>query len=218
MSERSRLSIELVGEDRPAAEPDAGPIPTFCFDLRSPLCYLAAEQVLHRFAGALAWRPVDLTLLPAAERFEAFRCEQEIDAFRESVQARAARLRLQPLRWPRPFPFDATLAMRAAAYAQSIGRGAAFALAAFRQAFAGGHALEREDFVLIAAAACEMHPTAVRAAIASRATARRLERSSEEALAAGAVDLPAFLIDGEALIGEHELERAARLLQRDAPR
>jgi 2-hydroxychromene-2-carboxylate isomerase len=191
---------------------------TFCFDLRSPLCYLAAERVLHRFAGRIAWQPVDLALLPAADRFEAFRCEQGAAAFRceqgaaafrESVELRAAALGLQPLRWPRPFPFDATRAMRAAAYAQSIGRGAAFALAAFRQAFAGGHALDDEDYVLIAAAACEMHPHAVSAAIASPATARRLAQASERALAAGVVDLPAFLIDGKALIGERELERAA---------
>ncbi len=43
----------------------------------------------------------------------------------------------------------------------SIGRAVPFAQAAFRQAFAGGHSLEDSDFVLIAAAACEMHPAAV---------------------------------------------------------
>ena len=32
---------------------------------------------------------------------------------------------------------------------------------AFRQAFAGGHSLADSDYVLIAAAACEMHPAAV---------------------------------------------------------
>ncbi len=37
----------------------------------------------------------------------------------------------------------------------------AFSLAAFRQAFAGGRDLEQEGTVLIAAAACEMHPAAV---------------------------------------------------------
>lgn len=215
MSETRRLSIQLAGpgETRWDGAARAGLPPTFCFDLRSPLCYLAAERVLHSFEQPLAWQPVDLTLLPDADHFESFRCEAELAALRESVERRAASLRLQPLRWPDPFPFDATLAMRAASYAQSIGRSAAFALAAFRQAFAGGHSLDREDFVLIAAAACEMHPTAVKTAIASEANARRLERDSVEALAAGAVDLPAFIVGGEALIGERALERAAALLR-----
>ena len=51
--------------------------------------------------------------------------------------------------------------MRVATYAKSIGRTVPFVQAAFRQAFAGGHSLEDPDFVLIAAAACEMHPAAV---------------------------------------------------------
>ena len=52
------------------------------------------------------------------------------------------RLGLQPLRWPDPFPFDSEQALLAATYAKSIGRVVAFSLAAFRQAFAGGHALD----------------------------------------------------------------------------
>ena len=51
--------------------------------------------------------------------------------------------------------------MRVATYARQIGRVVAFAQAAFRQAFAGGRSLADEDSVLIAAAACEMHPAAV---------------------------------------------------------
>ncbi|MHB1809747.1 MAG: DsbA family protein [Solirubrobacteraceae bacterium] len=205
MSERSRLPLHLVDGE---AEPSPSS-PVFCFDLRSPLCYLAAERALHAFGGRIAWQPVDLTLLPGADRFEAFRCAAEEAAFREDVERRARALALQPLRWPEPFPFDSTPAMLAATYAKGIGRGAAFALAAFRQAFAGGHALEREDFVLIAAAACEMHPQAVRTAIAGARTARQLEQATRSALAAGAVELPAFLLGGEAFVGERALERAA---------
>ena len=48
--------------------------------------------------------------------------------------------------------------MLAATYAKHIGRAVAFSLAAFRQAFAGGRDLGDEGTVLIAAAACEMHP------------------------------------------------------------
>src|SRR5437016_4293541 len=95
--------------------------------------------------------------LPGAEAFDAFRCREEEDSFRAEVARRCGELRLQPLRWPDPFPFDSALAMRVAAYACSIGRGVAFDQAAFRQAFAGGRALDELDNVLIAAAACEMH-------------------------------------------------------------
>src|SRR6202041_2177360 len=99
--------------------------------------------------------------LPGGESFSAFRCAREVEVFRTEIEHQTRALGLQPLRWPEPFPFDSALAMRAATYAKGIGRVVPFAQAAFRQAFAGGHDLERSDFVLIAAAACEMHPQAV---------------------------------------------------------
>ena len=63
-----------------------------------------------------------------------------------------------PVRWPEGWPNNTLKAMRAAIFAQSIGRAVAFSLAAFRQAFAGGRDLSDVDNVLIAAAACELHP------------------------------------------------------------
>lgn len=181
----------------------------FCFDLGSPLCYLAAERILHTVPGPVQWLPVSAESLPSAQRFDAFRCEAEISAFREDVERRAAQLGLPPLRWPSPFPFDSGLAMRVATYAKSIGRAVPFAQAAFRQAFAGGHALDSEDYVLIAAAACEMHPQAVLKGAESALVARQLTEAAEVALAANVHDLPAVVIDGEAFVGERELEHAA---------
>ena len=66
--------------------------------------------------------------------------------------------------------------MLAATYAKQIGRGVAFSLAAFRQAFAGGRDLAERDNVLIAAAACEMHPTALIKGAELGSIAERLER------------------------------------------
>ncbi len=190
-----------------------GPARLFCFDLGSPLCYLAAERVLHmRLEAPLQWLPVSAAELPHAERFDAFRCEAEEQAFREDVQLRAAALGLPRIRWPQPFPFDSALAMLAATYAKEIGRAVPFAQAAFRQAFAGGHALDREDFVLIAAAACEMHPNAVKSAIGGRATRERLQEAGALARASGVDDLPALVIGGEVLAGE----RALLELQRES--
>ena len=107
------------------------------------------------------WVPVRLAGL-AAGGVGAFRCaEEEDDLPRRTIEARARRYELQPVRWPEPFPSDTEWALLAATYAKQIGRAVAFSLAAFRQAFAGGRDLGERDSVLIAAAACEMHPAAV---------------------------------------------------------
>ena len=132
---------------------------------------------------------------------------------KESVALRAAALGLQPLRWPEPFPFDSALAMRVATYAKSIGRVVPFAQAAFRQAFAGGRSLEGEDAVVIAAAACEMHPTAVLRGAALRSTAEQLARATATAREAGVTDVPAVLVAGRAFHGEQALGEAAQALR-----
>ena len=70
--------------------------------------------------------------------------------------------------------------MLVATYAKQIGRAVAFSLAAFRQAFAGGHALD-ETHVLLAASACEMHPRAVLKALESQRVRAQLDEFTEQA-------------------------------------
>lgn len=181
----------------------------FYFDLASPLAYLAAERVLTTMPMATEWRPVLARELPQGETFETFRCRKESEIFRSETELRAASLGLQPLRWPEPFPFDSALAMRVATYAKSIGRGVAFAQAAFRQAFAGGHSLEQTDFVLIAAAACEMHPTAVLTGANTRAVREQLARATARAAAIGVGDVPAISVGERVFVGERCPEEAA---------
>ena len=154
------------------------------------------------------WIPVRLDGL-AAGGVGAFRCAEEELIYREDVEARSRRYELQPMRWPDPFPADTEWAMLAATYAKQIGRGVAFSLAAFRQAFAGGRDLGERDSVLIAAAACEMHPTALLKGAGLGSIAERLERATAEAAAAGVLDVPAVVIDGRVFHGDRELERAA---------
>jgi 2-hydroxychromene-2-carboxylate isomerase len=125
-----------------------------------------------------------------------FRCAEEVDAYREDVERAARAQGLQPLRWPDPFPADSEWAMLAATYAKQIGRAVAFSLAAFRQAFAGGRDLSERETVLIAAAACEIHPTAVIKGAELRGTRARLEAATEEARAAGVRDVPAVVTAG----------------------
>jgi 2-hydroxychromene-2-carboxylate isomerase len=186
----------------------------FYFDLASPLAYLAAERVLHALPGPAEWRPVLARELPRGERSESWRCESEREAFREDVARRAAQLGLQPLRWPEPFPFDSALAMRVATYAKSIGRAVPFAQAAFRQAFAGGRDLSQLDNVLIAAAACEMHPAAVTRGAELGSVSAQLAAATNEAADLGIIEIPAIVVGEDVFEGERAVEQAgARMLE-----
>jgi 2-hydroxychromene-2-carboxylate isomerase len=180
----------------------------FYFDLSSPLAYIAAERVLQTMPLACEWHPVLARELANAETFEAFRCREDEHVFRLELQRRATELGLQQLRWPQPFPFDSAFAMRAATYAKSIGRTVAFAQAAFRQAFAGGRSLAESDNVLIAAAACEMHPTAVLRGAELRSVGEQLRDATAAASAQGVGDVPAVRVGERIFHGERSLEQA----------
>lgn len=131
---------------------------------------------------------------------------------RAAAEARAQTQHVQPLRWPADWPEDDTrVAMVGATYAKQIGRAVAFALAAFRQAFAGGRTLD-EDTVVIAAAACEMHPRAVLQALGRRSVAAALEAATATAAAAGVTTVPAIVFGGRVFEGEDAVERAAAAL------
>jgi 2-hydroxychromene-2-carboxylate isomerase len=120
-----------------------------------------------------------------------------LEAGRPEVEAAAARAGLGDVRWPEPFPFDSRTAMLAATFAKQSGRAVAFSLAAMRQAFAGGRDLGDRDSVLVAAAACEMHPAAVVKGAELRATKERLAAATATAAAAGVKTVPALLIGDE---------------------
>jgi 2-hydroxychromene-2-carboxylate isomerase len=94
---------------------------------------------------------------------------------RGELERTAAAWALPSVRWPEPFPFDSELAMRAATFAKQAGRTVAFSLAAMRQAFAAGRDLSIEDNVLLAAAACELHPRAVLQGVDTRSVRDALE-------------------------------------------
>jgi 2-hydroxychromene-2-carboxylate isomerase len=185
--------------------PDAA----FYFDLASPFAYLAAERVLQSMPVATEWQPVLARELPSADSFEAFRCREDQDIFRLEVERHAGKLGLQDVRWPDPFPFDSAFAMRAATYAKSIGRMVPFAQAAFRQAFAGGRNLDVPDNVLIAAAACEMHPAAVLKGAELRSTFEQLSKTTATAIALGVCEVPAVRVGERIFHGERSLEEAA---------
>ncbi|HEX5146941.1 MAG TPA: hypothetical protein VFV85_07960, partial [Conexibacter sp.] len=87
--------------------------------------------------------------------------------------------------------------------------------AAFRQAFAGGRALD-EDTLLIAAAACEMHPRAVLQALGRSSVAQALGDATAEAAAAGVHELPAIVAGARVYQGADAVEQAAAALAQGA--
>ncbi len=184
--------------------------PVFLYDLGSPESYLAAERVMAALPVVPEWTPVWAPGLPDGD-------SGDPAARRAAVEQQAAQQHVQPLRWPDGWPGDTRAAMVAATYAKQIGRAVAFSLAAFRQAFAGGRDLADEDTILIAAAACEMHPRAVSQALGRASVAGALDEATAQAAAAGVRDVPALLVGDEVFQGGDCVEVAAATLAAAAP-
>jgi 2-hydroxychromene-2-carboxylate isomerase len=168
----------------------------FYFDLASPSCWLVAERVLQVVPQPCEWIPV-----LSADPLPAFRCAEESDIWRLEFERRAP----QPVRWPPEVPFDSEFAMRAATFAAGAGKTVAFALAAFRQAYAGGRDLSDPDHVCVAAAACEIHPRALLKGAALGSVAQRLADATAQAPG----PVPAIVVGGEVYAGEDAPELAA---------
>jgi 2-hydroxychromene-2-carboxylate isomerase len=191
----------MVGSS--TADPDQ---PVFFYDLGSPQCYLVAETIMAALPVVPEWEPVLGSQIAATDG------DDSAGADRTEIERRAQELGLQPVRWPRRWPPDTERAMLAATYAKRIGRAVAFSLAAFRQAFAGGRDLTEEDTILIAGAACEMHPTALHKGIELASTHEALRHATRRAESAGVTALPAIKIGTNVYAGEHAIHHAATVL------
>jgi 2-hydroxychromene-2-carboxylate isomerase len=180
----------------------SGEQPVFYYDLGSPACYLTAERIMATLPVVPEWEPVLGAQLglsePAPEH--------------ERLDAAVADQGLQPLRMPANWPPDTELAMLVATYAKRGGKAVAYSLAAFRQAFAGGRDLGDEGTVLIAAAACEMHPRAVLKGVHLRSTRTALEQACARAASADVTALPAIATGSGIYCGERALELATDAL------
>jgi 2-hydroxychromene-2-carboxylate isomerase len=188
--------------------------PTFYYDLGSPYAYLAAERIQRVLPVVPVWQPI---LLGGIWKETGGRSWATTDKRAEGIaeiERRAARYGLMPVRWPDGWPNNTLTAMRAAIFAQQTGRAVAFSLAAFRQEFAAGKDLSDIDNVLIAAAACELHPTAVLKGIEMQSTKDRLRAMTREAYERGVRGVPTVAVGGELFWGDERLEDAAAALQR----
>jgi 2-hydroxychromene-2-carboxylate isomerase len=188
--------------------------PTFYYDLGSPYAYLAAERMQRVLPVVPVWQPILLGGIWKETGGRSWATTDKREEGIAEIERRAGRYGLMPVRWPDGWPNNTLTAMRAAIFAQQTGRAVAFSLAAFRQAFAAGKDLSDIDNVLIAAAACELHPTAVLKGIEMQSTKDRLRAMTREAYERGVRGVPTVAVGGELFWGDERLEDAAAALRR----
>ncbi|MFN2611968.1 MAG: 2-hydroxychromene-2-carboxylate isomerase [Solirubrobacterales bacterium] len=190
---------------------------TFYYDLSSPYAYLAAERISGVFSEAAAeqpvWQPISFPFLLRESGRVPWSLKPggaNADDLAE-IQRRAAERGLPRVVYPEGWPAESysLAAIRAAVYAKQAGRVVSYSLAAFRQAFAGGRRLDHLDNVVIAAAACELHPNAVLKGIETESVKEKLKQATDEAIALGVVGIPTVAVGGELFWGDDHLEKAA---------
>ncbi len=185
---------------------------TFYFDLGSPYAYLTAERISSLFTEAgleqPEWQPVLLGgLFGRFGRDSWANGPGRAEGIAE-VERRAAAYGLPPIAWPDPWPGNMLTAMRVATFAKQTGRTVSFALAAFRQAFAAGRDLSDPDNVLIAAAACELHPRALLKAVQTEAVKGALREATDRAGDLGVTGVPSLVVGGRVFWGDDRVEEA----------
>jgi 2-hydroxychromene-2-carboxylate isomerase len=191
---------------------------TFYYDLGSPYAYLAAERISGLFTAAELeqpeWQPVLLGALFKRFGRDSWGNGPGRQEEMAEVERRAAAYGLPPFVWPDPFPANTLTAMRVAAFAKQTGRTVSFSLAAFRQAFAAGRDLTDPDNVVIAGAACELHPRALLKAVETEIVKSALREATDEAAAQGVEGVPAVVVGGEVFWGDDRLEEAVEAAAR----
>jgi 2-hydroxychromene-2-carboxylate isomerase len=185
---------------------------TFYFDLGSPYAWLTAERISGLFTDAELeqpeWQPILLGGLFKRFGRESWANGEGREDGIADIEQRARDYGLPALVWPEPWPGNTLFAMRAATFAKQTGRTVSFALAAFRQAFAAGRDLTEHDNVLIAAAACELHPNAVSKAVGTESVKRALIEATDQAAELGVIGVPALAVGGEVFWGDDRVEEA----------
>jgi 2-hydroxychromene-2-carboxylate isomerase len=183
---------------------------TFYYDLGSPYAYLSAERVSGLFTEAgleqPEWQPILLGGLFGHFDRASWGVGPEREAGMAEVERRARAYGLPPIAWPEPWPGNTLSAMRVATFAKQTGRTVSFSLAAFRQAFAAGRDLTDPDNVVIAGAACELHPRALLKAVGTEIVKSALREATDAAAARGVEGVPALLVGEQVFWGDDRLE------------
>ncbi len=185
---------------------------TFYFDLGSPYAYLTAERISGLFTEPgleqPEWQPVLLGALFKHFDRDSWANGPGRGEGMAEVERRASAYGLPRLSWPEPWPGNTLFAMRVATFAKQTGRTVSFSLAAFRQAFAAGRDLSDPDNVLIAAAACELHPRALLKAVDTAIVKDALREATDRAAELGVRGVPSLAVGGEVFWGDDRVEEA----------
>jgi 2-hydroxychromene-2-carboxylate isomerase len=190
----------------------------FYYDFSSPYSYLAAERISGLFAEAGAeqpeWQPISFGhLLQTTGRSPwSMRPQGPKPEDLEEIQRRAAERGLPEVRYPDGWPVEnySLNAIRAAVYAKESGKVVSFSLACFRQVFAAGRDMSDVDNVLIAAAACELHPRAVLKGIETESVKQKLRAATDQAIELGVQGIPTIAVGTELFWGDDRLEEAVQ--------
>ena len=186
--------------------------PVFFYDFYSPYSWLAAERVNSLLPVVPEWRPISFGhLLQMQGRVPwSFERDDDWQANWDEIRRRAAERELPEPKVPAGWPVESytLLGARAATFAKGSGRAVAYSLALFRQIFAGGRTLD-EDTVLIAGAACELHPNALKKGLESRTVKDALAQATQEAYELGVRGIPTIAVGEQLFWGDDQLEEAA---------
>ena len=187
---------------------------TFYYDFSSPYSYLAAERISGLFAEAGVeqpeWQPISFGHILKTTGRRPWSFEEDRRAHLAEIQRRAAERGLPEVVYPEGWPVDnySLNPTRAAVFAKESGRVVSFSLASFRQVFAGGKDMSDVDNVLVAAAACELHPNAVLKGIETQSVKEKLRAATDEALGLGLVGIPTVAVGDHLFWGDDRLEEA----------
>src|SRR3954467_3641800 len=191
---------------------------TLYYDFSSPYSYLAAERISGLFAEAGVeqpeWQPISFghVLRTTGRRPWSLPPDGPDPEHLEEIQRRADERGLPRVVYPRGWPVDnySLNPTRAAIYAKESGRVVSFTLACFRQVFAAGKDMSDVDNVLIAAAACELHPNAVLKGIETQSVKEKLRAATDAGLALGLEGIPTVAVGDELFWGDDRLEEAVQ--------
>jgi 2-hydroxychromene-2-carboxylate isomerase len=188
----------------------------FYYDFNSPYAYLAAERIEGLIPDA-EWRPIAFAiLLGQLGRLERVLEELDPAPVAAEVAGRAAERGLPPFAPPDAWPFGTwSLApLRAALFADEVGRLREFSGAAYRKSFVEGRSLAELDNILAAAREAGLEPDDVSEAIKRPQIKERLKGHTEEALARGVTGIPTVAVGNELFWGDDRLEEAAAAARR----
>jgi 2-hydroxychromene-2-carboxylate isomerase len=196
---------------------------TFYYDFNSPYSYLAAERISGVFAEAdieqPEWQPISFghLLRTTGRRPWSLPPEGPDPDHLAEIQRRADERGLPKVVYPQGWPIEnySLNPVRAAVYAKESGRVVSFSLACFRQVFAAGRDMSDVDNVLVAAAACELHPNAVLKGIETKSVKEKLRAATDEALELGVEGIPTVAVGERLFWGDDKLEEAVAALRRE---